>query len=439
MRYTPNSATVVRKMLQDIGLGSMAELYADIPDALKLSRPLQLGDGLTEMSLRGHLKTMAARNISVEDMPCFLGAGAYDHYIPAVLEQMLQRSEFYTAYTPYQPEISQGILQSIFEYQSLICELTGMEVANASMYDGASALAEAGIIACSVTRKLRVIVSETIHPEYLQTMKTYAKSGHMEIVTAPAKDGVTDAEALLPLIDGQIAALVVQQPNFFGNLEEIGRLEQAVHAQKGMLIMAVDPISLGILKSPAEWGVDIVAGEGQSLGNPLSFGGPYLGFMAVSEKNMRKMPGRIVGQSLDSDGKRSFVLTLQAREQHIRREKANSNICSNEALNALTASIYLTVIGPQGLRKIALRSHQLALYARDNLLKRGFKIKYDQPFFREFIVSCPDPAAIDEKLLQHGIIGGYELQDGLMLAFTEKRTQSEIDRLIAVLGGELHA
>jgi len=436
MRYTPNSAAVVQEMLQNIGLGSVEELYTDIPDALKLSQPLLLGDGLTEMSLRKHLKTLAARNINVEDFPCFLGAGVYDHYIPAALEQLLQRSEFYTAYTPYQPEISQGILQSIFEYQSLICELTGMEVSNASMYDGGSALAEAGILACGVTRKTRIIVSGTVHPEYQQTMKTYSMSGHMEIVAAPEQDGVTDMEALLSLVDGQTAAVVVQQPNFYGNLEEIGRLEEAVHAQKGMLIMAVDPISLGILKSPGEWGADIVVGEGQSLGNPLSFGGPYLGFMAVSKKNMRKIPGRIVGQSLDSDGKRSFVLTLQAREQHIRREKANSNICSNQALNALTASIYLTLIGPHGLRDIAIRSHQLAIYARDNLLKKGLKLRYNRPFFREFIVSCADPAGTNEKLLQNGIIGGYEIQNGLMFAFTEKRTWSEIDRLITILGGE---
>jgi glycine dehydrogenase subunit 1 len=440
MRYTPNSAAVVQEMLQEIGMGSVADLYSDIPDTLKLSRPLQLGDGLTEMSLRAHLKKLAAQNISIEDMPCFLGAGAYDHYIPAALEQLLLRSEFYTAYTPYQPEISQGILQSIFEYQSFICELTGMEVSNASMYDGASALAEAGIIAGSASRgKTQVIVTDTVNPEYLQTMKTYAGSGRMEIITAPEKDGVTDVDALISQINEKTAAVVVQQPNFFGNLEEIGRLEEAIHAQKGMLIMVVDPISLGILKSPGEWGADIVVGEGQSLGNPLSFGGPYLGFMAVSKKNMRKIPGRIVGQSVDSEGKRSFVLTLQAREQHIRRENANSNICSNEALNALTASIYLTLVGPKGLQEIAVRSHQLALYARNSLLKKGLKIKYDCPFFQEFVVSCPDPAGINQKLLQNGIIGGYELQDGLMLAFTEKRTRAEIDQLIDILGGELNA
>ena len=440
MRYTPNSAAVVQEMLQDIGLSSVEELYTDIPDNLKLSRPIQLGEGLSEMSLREHLKKLASQNISVEDLPCFLGAGAYDHYIPAALEQLLQRSEFYTAYTPYQPEISQGILQSIFEYQSFICELTGMEVSNASMYDGASALAEAGIIAGSASRgKNQIIVTDTINPEYLQTMKTYAESGRMDIVEVKGKDGVSNVEALLSLINDHTAAVVVQQPNFFGNLEEIERLEEAIHAQKGMLIMAVDPISLGILKSPGEWGADIVVGEGQSLGNPLSFGGPYLGFMAVSKKNMRKIPGRIVGQSVDSDGKRSFVLTLQAREQHIRRENANSNICSNEALNALAASIYLTLIGPKGLQEIATRSHQLALYARDSLLKKGLAIKYDRPFFREFVVSCADPAGINEKLLQNGIIGGYELQDGLMLAFTEKRTRAEIDQLIDIMGGEINA
>ncbi|MEA1962098.1 MAG: aminomethyl-transferring glycine dehydrogenase subunit GcvPA [Bacillota bacterium] len=436
MKYTPNPTSIVQDMLDSIGMSVIDELFADIPDEIKLSRELNLGTGMTEITLRNHLKSMAGKNTSVEDVPCFLGAGAYDHYIPVAMEQLLQRSEFYTAYTPYQPEISQGILQSIFEYQSFICELTGMDVSNASVYDGGSAVAEACALACEVTKRSRVIVSGTVHPEFREVINTYALSGRMEVVLAEEEDGITRVDHLLQLIDKQTAAVVIQQPNFYGNLEDLGEIEQAIHQHKGLLIMAVDPISLAILKSPAEWGADIAVGEGQALGNPLSFGGPYLGFMAVSKKYMRKIPGRIVGQSVDSDGKRAFVLTLQAREQHIRREKASSNICSNQALNALAASMYLTFVGPNGLKEIAVRSHQLAFYARGQMKQKGLNLKWDRPFFREFVLSCENPAEMNQRLLQNGIIGGYELPDGLLLAFTEKRTRNEIDKLVAVLGGE---
>ncbi len=436
MKYTPNSPAVVKEMLDEAGFSSLDELFTDIPDTIKLKRELNLGPGRSEMEVGRELKTLAARNLNTDDYPCFLGAGAYDHYIPAALDQMLLRSEFYTAYTPYQAEISQGILQSIFEYQSMICLLTGMDVANASMYDGASALAEACALACANAKGEKVLLPDTVHPEYLQVLKTYAISGRMEIVTVPSRQGVCDQEQMLALIDQDTAAVVIQQPNFFGNLEQAPSLAEAVHQNKGYLIMAVDPISLAILKPPAEWGADLVVGEGQALGNSLSFGGPYLGFFAATKKFLRKIPGRIVGQTTDLEGKRAFVLTLQAREQHIRREKASSNICSNQALNALAATIYLTLAGKAGLQAIATRCHQLAVYAAGELEKAGLKLKYEEPFFREFAVLLDDPAGANRRLLKNGIIGGYELKDAMLLAFTEKRSKAEIDRLIAVLGGK---
>jgi glycine dehydrogenase subunit 1 len=434
MGYVPNPPRVIREMLNTMGLEDVAALFGDIPEELKLNRELFLGAPCSELELRRDLRRLAARNTTVDDMPCFLGAGAYDHYIPAVVEQLLLRSEFYTAYTPYQPELSQGILQSIFEYQTMIANLTAMDLANASVYDGGSALAEACSLACDVTRRRKVIIPDTINPRYLDVVRTYAGGGRMEIVAVPGSGGVADTAAMLALVDQETAAVVVQHPNFYGLLESgLPGLANAVHDRKALLIMAVDPISLGLLKPPGEWGADIVAGEGQALGNPLSFGGPYLGFFAVSEKLMRKAPGRLVGQTVDLDGTRAFVLTLQAREQHIRREKAGSNICSNEALCALAATIYLSVIGREGLKEIATRCHQLACYARDELQRNGLELKFRGPFFREFAVRVPDPGAVNRALFGAGIIGGYELEGALLLAFTEKRSRTEIDRLVSVL------
>jgi glycine dehydrogenase subunit 1 len=435
MKYTPNPPAVVAEMLQKIEISDIDELFADIPARVKLSRELNLGSGLSELALQKRLRTLADKNITIEDFPSFLGAGAYDHFIPAAIDELLSRSEFYTAYTPYQAEISQGLLQAIFEYQTMICGLTGMEVSNASLYDGATALAEACNLACEVSGHKKVLLPSTLHPEYIEVVKTYALSGRMEIVTVPQKEGVIARESLLALIDKHTAAVVMQQPNFFGCLEDLAGLAEKVHANKGLFITVVDPISLGLLKSPSDYGADIVVGEGQTLGNPLSFGGPYLGFMATTRKYMRKIPGRIVGQTIDEAGQRSFVLTLQAREQHIRREKASSNICSNHNLNAMAATIYLSLIGPQGLKAIAIRAHHLAVYAREQFLKKGFTLKYTQPFWREFAIKIDNPTEANALLLENGIIGGYELEDGLLLAFTEKRTRQEIDQLVAVLGG----
>lgn len=436
MRYTPNPPQVAEEMLKSIGFSSFEDLFADIPEEVKLKRELDLPPGLSEIEVRRELINKARRNITVDEYPCFLGAGAYDHFVPAVVDQILLRSEFYTAYTPYQPEISQGILQSIFEYQTMICNLTGLEVSNASMYDGGTALAEACQVAASSKAK-KIVVPDTIHPENLSILKTYELSGKFYLEVVPGRNGFMDVEAMKEKIDKETAGVIVQQPNFYGLLEAgIEELAEKVHQNKGLLIMSVDPISLAILKSPAEYGADIAVGDGQVLGNSLSFGGPYLGFFAASEKLLRKIPGRIVGQSVDSEGKRAFVLTLQAREQHIRREKASSNICSNQALCALAATIYLSLIGPEGLKNIALRSHQMAVYAKNEFLKKGFQLKYEGPFFREFAVKMDNPGEMNRRLLANGIIGGYELKDAMLVAFTEKRTKAEIDKLIAVLGGE---
>ncbi|MGD0153843.1 MAG: aminomethyl-transferring glycine dehydrogenase subunit GcvPA [Thermacetogeniaceae bacterium] len=436
MGYVPNPPRVVREMLESMGLQGIDDLFADIPDALRLKRELNMDEPRSEQELRRELEALASRNTAVDNRPCFLGAGAYDHYIPAVVEQMLLRSEFYTAYTPYQPELSQGILQAIFEYQTMICNLTGMDLANASMYDGGSALAEACSLACDATRRRVVLVPDTVNHRYLDVTRTYAAGGKMDVVVIPGRDGIADSTAITSLVDSQTAAVVVQSPNFYGHLETgLPVIEQSVHGQKGLLVMSVDPISLGLLKPPGSWGADIAVGEGQSLGNPLSFGGPGLGIFAASEKLIRKVPGRLVGQTVDLDGQRAFVLTLQAREQHIRREKASSNICSNEALCALAAAIYLSVVGREGLKEIAVRCHQLACYAKNELQKAGLSLKYPQPFFREFAVAIGDPAAANRALLDEGIIGGYELDGALLLAFTEKRTRAEIDRLVSVLGG----
>ncbi len=440
MKYTPNPAPVVGEMLQTLGLARLEDLFQDIKPELQLKRDLDIPAGLGEMELRRQMRDLAAQNINLENYPSFLGAGAYDHYIPAALEQLLLRSEFYTAYTPYQPEISQGILQSIFEYQTMICKLTGLDVSNASLYDGGNALGEACYLACVNSKnKQKVVISDTVHPEYLEILRAISLSGRLEVCVVPGKDGVADLDGMVAAIDGQTACAVIQQPNFYGLLEDAAPVEKAIHAQKGLLIMAVEPVSLALLKSPGEWGADLAVGEGQPLGMSLSFGGPYLGFMAASKNLMRKIPGRIVGQTKDLDGKRAFVLTLQAREQHIRRELASSNICSNEALCALTASMYLSFIGEAGLRKIALRSHHLAKYAEQEFRKQGMELKYQQPYFCEFALKVPDPAAANRELLEQGIIGGYELDNALLLAFTEKRTKAEIDKLVAVLGGKEHA
>ncbi len=443
--YIPNTKSDEKIMLQDIGLESSEQLFEYIPAELRLNRKLDLGDPLSEYELTKYMSELSDKNKSLKDLVCFLGAGAYDHYVPALINHLLLRSEFYTSYTPYQPEISQGTLQTIFEYQTLICNLTGMDVANASMYDGGSALAEAGIMSVNITKNKKILISKTVHPESIKVLKTYAKVKDIEVVEIDHEYGVTNIEELKKLVDNNTASVIVQNPNFFGIIEDLSEIEKVTHsAKKAKLIASVDPISLGILKAPGEIGADIVVGEGQSLGNSLSFGGPYLGFMAAKKNIMRKLPGRIVGKTVDVDGKAGYVLTLQAREQHIRRDKATSNICSNQALNALAAAIYLSTLGKQGIRDVALQSTQKAHYAFNEITKSGkYKPAFNKPFFKEFVIESDiDNKVISKELMQNGILGGYDLSKDFLqydnkalYCVTEKRTKQEIDKLVEILEG----
>lgn len=441
-RYIPNTEAEERLMLDSIGARSVEDLFADIPAELRLNRRIDIHEAMSELELSWHMKMLSGTNKSTEELVCFLGAGAYDHYIPSIVRHLAMRSEFYTAYTPYQPEISQGTLQAIFEYQTMICSLTGMEVTNASMYDGATACVEAAMMAVENARRSSILVSKTVHPEIRRVLKSYMHFRDVEVVEVDMKDGVTDVEKLKTLAEAGTAGVIVQNPNFFGIIEDLTDVEKIIHANKGVLIDYVDPISLGILKSPGESGVDIAVGEGQSLGNSLNFGGPYLGFLATNSKLMRKMPGRIVGQSDDVDGKRAYVLTLQAREQHIRRYKATSNICSNQGLNALMATIYMSTMGKAGLKEVAEQSAKKAHYAMEQLTKDGkYKLLFNKPFFKEFAVSGEASAtSVNNELLKNNILGGFqldkeypELKNGLLLCVTEKRTRKEIDKLARVM------
>lgn len=438
MRYIPNTQTQQQEMLQAIGMQHMDDLFAIVPEEVRLKRGLNLPGAMSEMELSAHMKMMAASNLNCENAVCFLGAGAYDHFVPSVVHHLLSRQEFYTAYTPYQPEISQGTLQAIFEFQSMICMLTGMDVANASMYDGASALAEAAMMACRAAGRDEVLVCRSVSPQNREVLNTYARFKGIKTTTFRYDNGRANLNDLESKISADTAAIVIQSPNFFGVIEELEPIAELAHRHKAALIVSCDPISLGLLKAPGLQGADIVVGEGQPLGNPISFGGPYLGFFAAKEKWLRKMPGRIVGETVDREGKRGFVLTIQAREQHIRREKATSNICSNEALCALAATIYLTAMGRQGLREVAEQCVSKSRYAYDQLIKTGaFEPVFDAPFFREFALRYKgDVASLNEKLLKDGIIGGYdlgcdyeELTGAWLVAVTEKRTKAEIDRL----------
>ncbi|MCL4368046.1 MAG: aminomethyl-transferring glycine dehydrogenase subunit GcvPA [Actinobacteria bacterium] len=442
MRYIPNTDQDRAQMLRAIGVSSSEELFDDIPAAVRLGRPLELPGAMAEQELVAHLQCLAERNADLDHYTCFLGAGVYDHFVPAVVGNLLSRGEFYTAYTPYQPEISQGTLQAIYEFQSLICELTGLDVANASLYDGASALAEAAIMAVNHTSRGEILVSRTVHPEARSVLRTYLAGQEVSIREIPLAEGLTDPGALEGMVGQETAAVVIQQPNFLGNLEPVRRLAQAAQAQGALFIVSADPISLGLLEAPGAYGADICVGEGQALGNRLSFGGPHLGFLAARSALVRRMPGRIAGATVDQQGRRGFVLTLQTREQHIRREKATSNICSNQALNALAAAIYLTTMGREGIREVAAQALAKAHYAHGRLgASKGFAPRFGAPFFREFALRTTlDPETVNHNLLQHRIIGGYllgrdypELADTLLIAFTEKQTRAQIDQLVARL------
>ena len=421
-----------RAMMDVIGIASEKELYRDVPGEMLLQNDLQLPEGKSEMEVLKEMGRMASQNTVFPVI--FRGAGAYRHYIPAIVSEVVSKETFLTAYTPYQAEISQGILQSIFEYQTMICELTGMEVSNASVYDGATAAAEAAAM-CRDKKRNKVLVSSCAHPDVIRVMQTYSWAANAKLELIPAKDGKTDLEAMKEMLDEETAAVYIQQPNFYGCIEDAPEAAGLAHAAKAKLIMGVNPIAQAILKTPAECGADIAVGEGQPLGMPLSWGGPYLGFMATGKDMMRKLPGRIVGETTDDQGRRAYVLTLQAREQHIRREKASSNICSNEALCAMTAAVYMAAMGREGVKQAALQSASKAHYMAERLAKAGFTKKYPGEFFHEFVTDCPgDCAAIMTALEKDGILGGLPLADGSILwCATEMNTKEEIDRTAAIL------
>lgn len=443
--YIPNTKDDEREMLQALGIDSVDYLFSDIPEKVKLNRELNLKPSMSELEVSKYMINLSKENKSITELTCFLGAGAYDHFIPSTVGHITSKSEFYTSYTPYQPEVSQGTLQYIFEYQTLMCNLTGMDVSNASLYDGGTAIAEAAFMASNITRRNQIVISKTVNPQSIEVLKTYGHLQGLEIVEVEEEGGVTSLDDLKNKVTDKTAAVIVQNPNFFGVLEDLKSIEEIAHSQKKTLfVTSVNPISLGILKAPGELGADVVVGEGQPFGVPLQFGGPYLGFIAVNKANMRKLPGRVVGQTVDIDGKRGFVLTLQAREQHIRREKATSNICSNEGLNVLAATVYLTTLGKRGLREVAIQSTQKAHYAFNQMIKSGkYKPLFDKPFFMEFAVTSDIPTEIiNKKLLGENILGGYPLgkhypqyKNGILYAVTEKRTKDEIDKLCAVLEG----
>jgi glycine dehydrogenase subunit 1 len=440
MAYILNTPADQAAMLAAIGVASIDELFEQVPAELRLRRDLDLPPALGEMELTAHMAALANRNVAAGQKVCFLGGGSYDHFIPAVVDYVGARGEFYTSYTPYQPEASQGNLQVFFEYQTLITQLTGMDVSNASMYDGGSASAEAVLMCIAATgRSGSVVVPESLHPEYRQTIATYLSNLGVRLHTVPTPHGTTSAELLARSIDDETACIVIQQPNFFGCVEEMQSLVRAAHERGALVVNAVDPISLGLLRRPGEFGVDIVVAEGQSLGTPMQYGGPYLGIMACSEKFVRRMPGRIAGQTVDRRGKRCWVLTLQTREQHIRREKATSNICTNQGLFALRATVYLAALGPHGLRDTAESCLRKANYARGQLTQGGrLSAAFDAPVFKEFVLRDGDDAvnSLVSEALDAGFFAGVplgqwypELSDCLLVTVTEKRTRREIDAL----------
>jgi len=429
--YLTNTETQVKEMLAKIGVNTIDELYGDIPSDLKL-RKLEIGKGLSQQEVLDDMKKMAAKNAKYN---CIMrGAGAYDHYIPSVVKYLSSRSEFLTAYTPYQAEMSQGILQSIFEYQTMICALTGMNVSNASVYSGATAAAE-GVLMTKAGVKNEIIVSDNINPANLEVIKTYVSQRGMTVTVLPNKDGATDLDALVAAVNDTTACVYIEQPNYFGIIEQASEIGEIIHAKKGKFIMNCNPMTLALLKTPKDCGADIAVGDAQPFGLSLSFGGPYLGYMASSEKEMRKLPGRIVGETVDKEGNRAFVLTLQAREQHIRREKALSNICSNQAHCALVAGMYLTAMGSEGLREVATACISLAHYAAEEFKKAGAELKYKSDFFHEFVtVTKAKASKINERLKKEGILGGLEIGKNEMLwCFTENVTKADIDKVAEII------
>ncbi|MBC8709214.1 aminomethyl-transferring glycine dehydrogenase subunit GcvPA [Staphylococcus pseudintermedius] len=441
-RYIPLTEKDEQEMLETIGVKSIQELYSDVPEDVLLSRDLNIADAEPETQLLKRLTRIANKNITKETHTSFLGAGVYDHYAPAVVDAMISRSEFYTAYTPYQPEISQGELQAIFEFQTMICELTALDVANSSMYDGMTSFAEACLLAWGNTKKNKIVVSKGLHYQALQVLNTYSKIREQyEVVTVDLDGTVTDLKKLEAAIDDETAAVAVQYPNFYGSIEDLEAIQTLIADKKALFIVYANPLSLGLLTPPGEFGADIVVGDTQVFGIPTQFGGPHCGYFATTKKLMRKIPGRLVGQTTDDEGNRGFVLTLQAREQHIRRETATSNICSNQALNALASSIAMSALGKQGLQEIAVQNMENANYAKKEFKNNGFTV-LDGISYNEFVVRFDRSIAeVNRALLDEGIIGGFDLsvvddtfENHMLVAVTELRTKEEIDTFVQKAG-----
>ncbi|HDH4917741.1 TPA: aminomethyl-transferring glycine dehydrogenase subunit GcvPA [Staphylococcus aureus] len=441
-RYIPLTEKDKQEMLQTIGAKSIGELFGDVPSDILLNRDLNIAEGEAETTLLRRLNRIASKNITKETHTSFLGAGVYDHYAPSVVDAMISRSEFYTAYTPYQPEISQGELQAIFEFQTLICELTDMDVANSSMYDGMTSFAEACILAFSQTKKNKIVVSKGLHYQALQVLHTYAKTRkEFEVVEIDLDGTVTDLKKLEAAVDDETAAVAVQYPNFYGSIEDLEKIQSFIEDKKALFIVYANPLALGLLTPPGSFGADIVVGDTQPFGIPAQFGGPHCGYFATTKKLMRKVPGRLVGQTQDDEGNRGFVLTLQAREQHIRRDKATSNICSNQALNALASSIAMSALGKQGIYDIAVQNIEHANYAKQQFIKKGFEV-LDGTSFNEFVVKFDKPIQqVNEELVKYNIIGGFDLgvasddfKNHMLIAVTELRTKDEIDTFVEKAG-----
>lgn len=430
--YIPNTNQEQIQMLNEIGFKSLADLFAHIPDEVKIKDGLAIPEGMSEMEVKKAVSKMAGKNVVFDTI--FRGAGAYRHYIPSIVKSVISKEDLLTAYTPYQAEISQGILQSIFEYQTMICDLTGMDVSNASVYDGATAAAEA-VAMCRERKRKKAFVSATIQPSVLEVIKTYIFGNEMDLVVIPEKDGVTDIEFLKENIDKETACVYIQHPNFYGTLEDAKAIGEVTHEAGAKYIMGVNPISLGVVKTPREYGADVAVGEGQPLGLSIAFGGPYLGFMACVSAMTRKLPGRIVGQTKDHDGRTGYVLTLQAREQHIRREKASSNVCSNQALCALAVGVYMAAMGNEGIKNAAIQSTSKAHYMAAELEKIGFKVLNNGEFFHEFVTDSDKCACCVLKALEeNGILGGYPLGGNKILwCCTEVNTKAEIDAAVSIM------
>lgn len=444
-RYLPTTPEDRKEMLETIGISSIRELFSDIPESTRATKEktIELEEALSEQALVKHMKSLAEKNITTDSHAYFIGAGTYDHYIPSVVNHVLLRSEFMTAYTPYQPEASQGELQALFEFQTMMCELTGMDVANSSLYDGFTSLGESCNLATSVMKRNEVVYSKALHPQAKEVVQTYAYGMEYDVKEVGLKDTQTDLDALKETVSDQTAAVIIQYPNFFGTIEDLRAVKELCEATKTMLIVMANPLALAVLESPGKLGADIVVGDTQSLGLPMSYGGPHCGYFAVKKKYMRKVPSRIVGQTTDQDGKRGFVMTLQTREQHIRREKATSNMSSNQALTALATSVFLSTVGKVGLQEMAQLNINHAHYVKNQLEEKGMEILSSQAFFNEFVVKCNKPIEeISSKLLERNIVSGYDVseylgtENALLLCVTEKRTKEEMDTLIDVLTGE---